>query len=287
MKKFLLLLILFAISSCNLSHAASERITTKDTATIGSGTNVNKSLLFDIGSGLTNPGLLYKTADSSLNLNKNVFRFGDGIASDKTIISAIGLGGTDPKVRYNNTTDVFEFSNDGSTYADIGSGSGGNLYAWSGGHSSNCNFLYDGGGLTYIDSAIDASCTFTEILNKNFGSVTSQNDGTPGNNKAGIVFTPPAIGVYFICAQAMDVCGGGESNLSLTDGTTIIATSGCRDIGGSGYIVTSPMCGLLEISALTSKTIKLQGISTQNIQTTGGGPSPVYVINWSLEYVGE
>ena len=55
----------------------------------------------------------------------NDFFVGDGADTDKKIGVNIGSGATNPFIKYNTTDDVWQFSNDGTTVADFGSGSGG------------------------------------------------------------------------------------------------------------------------------------------------------------------
>lgn len=284
MKKSILIGLLLLASS-GLVHAASERITTKDTAIVGSGTVVNKKLNLDIGSGNSNPSLEYKTSDASLNLNKNVFRFGDGTSGDKILEADLGLGASNPKLKYDVGDSEWQFANDGSSFTAFGSGSGGTTYAWSGFHSSNCSWSATGGG-SYVDPSIDSSCTFTQLLNKNFGSVTSHNDGTPGNNLPGIVFSPPVVGTYSVCAITEQQAGGTEGNLQLYDGTNVIATGGNRDIGSSGVNAMVSLCGVWDVASLTSKTlrIRLGGGSTSIL--TNGGATPIYVITWTIRFIG-
>jgi len=54
----------------------------------------------------------------------NTLKFGNGAASDKKIIINKGSGAANPAIKWNETTDKLQFSNDGSLYKDFGSGSG-------------------------------------------------------------------------------------------------------------------------------------------------------------------
>lgn len=268
-----------------MAIAASERITTKDTATVGSGTVVNKSLLFDVGAGVSNPSLLYKTSDASLNLNKNVLGFGDGTASDKTITADKGAGANNPKLRYNNTTSKWQFSDDGSSFTNLDAAAAITTYAWSGYHSIDCSFLFSGGGGAYIEATADSSCTFAQITNVNFGSVTSYNDGTPGNNRPGIVFTPPATGTYEVCTSYTTQQGSGANSEQLTDGTTVMSIVAGRDVGGSGIEAPATQCGFLVIASLVSTTVKIIAQGTHSILNNSSA-SPGYTMVWRVKRIG-
>lgn len=52
----------------------------------------------------------------------NTITFGDANDTDKTIEINLGLGANNPKIRYNTITNRFQFSNDGVTFVDFGSG---------------------------------------------------------------------------------------------------------------------------------------------------------------------
>ena len=55
----------------------------------------------------------------------NFFKIGDGSNSDKEIIFDTGDGAANKKIKVNTTLDKLQFSNDGTTFKDIGSGGGG------------------------------------------------------------------------------------------------------------------------------------------------------------------
>lgn len=52
----------------------------------------------------------------------NKLKFGNAQNSNKTIEASLGLGTANAKLRYNTATSKWEFSNDGVTWADFGSG---------------------------------------------------------------------------------------------------------------------------------------------------------------------
>lgn len=54
----------------------------------------------------------------------NTFKFGDGTATNKNLIFNRNQGGVNPAIRWNESGQQLEFTNDGSNYSGIGSGSG-------------------------------------------------------------------------------------------------------------------------------------------------------------------
>lgn len=144
--------------------------------------------------------------------------------------------------------------------------------SWSGYHATDCAWTTS--SASFADPAADASCTFTERTNRNFGTVTSAGSKLPG-----IVFTPPSTGRYYICAlaQASNGTSSNYSAYSMTDGTTEIAQ------GSSRYpnIVSTPICGIYNAASVASTTIKLQ------LKSIAGGNAIIdglssNAIEWSI-----
>jgi hypothetical protein len=117
-----------------------------DTVQFG-GTSVdNKELIFDTGDGGSNAKISVDNATPSFSLNKsmdvtgsgsftttgqfggsinsdgNSFTLGDGTANNKSI--TFDIGGVNPLIRWNQSEVALEFSNDGTNFKKIGSGSG-------------------------------------------------------------------------------------------------------------------------------------------------------------------
>ena len=144
--------------------------------------------------------------------------------------------------------------------------------SWSGYHATDCAWTTSSS--SFADPAADASCTFTERTNRNFGTVTSAGSKLPG-----IVFTPPSTGRYYICAlaQASNSTSSNYSAYSMTDGTTEIAQ------GSSRYpnIVSTPICGIYNAASVASTTIKLQlkSIAGGNAIIDGSSSN---AIEWSI-----
>lgn len=55
----------------------------------------------------------------------NTVTFGDGTNSDKVLKANKGAGAANPKIKYNASSSKWQFSHDGTTYKDFGSGGGG------------------------------------------------------------------------------------------------------------------------------------------------------------------
>lgn len=102
-----------------------DRLTNKPKARIGAGVAQDSDFGFDVGAGASNPVFNYKNSDGSVGVNKNKMRVGDGLSSDKTLEADIGAGANNPKQRFNSTTGKWEFSDNGTSFNQFGSGSGG------------------------------------------------------------------------------------------------------------------------------------------------------------------
>lgn len=88
----------------------------------------------------------------------NSFGVGDSADTNKTITAEIGQSGSQPALRYNVTSDEWEFSNDGSSYSAIGSGSGA-----TGTRGTFTNATLSAGVLT-ITHSLGLSTPFTLLL---------------------------------------------------------------------------------------------------------------------------
>ena len=149
--------------------------------------------------------------------------------------------------------------------------------SWSGYHANDCQWTTT--STSFVTPSADATCTFTESTNVNFGTVASSGAKTPG-----VVFTPQSVGKYYICAT---VDGGANStasaftSYSLNDGSTTIAESTIRDPVG-GTTVSVPLCGIYDVASISAKTMSVQmkvGSGTGYIDyATALGRA----INWSI-----
>lgn len=154
--------------------------------------------------------------------------------------------------------------------------------SWSGYHDDDCDF--QNGNASFIDFVADATCTFTQRTNVNFGTVTSALD--TGNPIPGIVFTPSRAGTYKICAitQAGQSTAAQNISLRLYDGTTeLVQVNAVGKVTGS-YSEVVPLCGLYTVTSLSPKTITIQGRTgggTMSISGSWNG-SAINAVEWSI-----
>ena len=154
--------------------------------------------------------------------------------------------------------------------------------SWSGYHGS-----ISGGcastSATFADPTACTGITLNQLTNRNFGTVTTASGSLPG-----ITFTPVKTGMVYVCATPYQSGSGAAQNWAsrLVDGSGTIINPG---VGGSinlaaGKNFSLPVCGIYNVTDLTSKTIKLQmaisGGSSTNYSASpqDGGAN----ITWSI-----
>lgn len=146
--------------------------------------------------------------------------------------------------------------------------------SWSGFHSNNCSWTTT--STSFADPTDDATCTFTETYNRNFGTVT-----TFGSSKPGVTFTPPRVGRYFACAvmQATISTSGDTNNLQLVDGTGTVVAQGAVE---TSQRQTVSLCGVMNVASIVSQSLKTQ-MSVNSSSFTGSitGASN-HSIDWSI-----
>ncbi len=146
--------------------------------------------------------------------------------------------------------------------------------SWSGYHDNTCSWART--NTAFGDPTADATCSFSEITNQNFGTVASYTSG--GNNLPGIVFTPKRAGKYFVCAHFfMDSSTTTGKNI-LVDGSVTIATGGNP---GSSVPIHNMLCGIVTASSTSSKTVAIQTASTSG-STTVGSASYARSVDWNI-----
>lgn len=149
--------------------------------------------------------------------------------------------------------------------------------AWQGNHASDCAFIRT--NAAYGAFTADATCTFTEITNSNFGTVTSQLSGS--DKLPGIVFIPKYTGIYSICAypNVSSAVASATVSLRLTDGTAVFDENGILEHAADNY-VRMPLCALVNISSIASKTLYIEGkASTSNVEMRSGSGN---LITWVI-----
>lgn len=148
---------------------------------------------------------------------------------------------------------------------------------WSGYHDGDCSWTTT--STSFADPGDDASCTFTERTNGNFGTVV-----TYGAAKPGIVFTPGHIGKYWACANVgrLKNSGASDSNIRLTDGTSVLSSSvrssASTDLGGGS------LCGLLPVDSLSPVSLRVEmGVLAASTATISGtGMTGGVAVDWTI-----
>jgi hypothetical protein len=154
--------------------------------------------------------------------------------------------------------------------------------SWSGLHASDCSWART--GTTFGDPAADATCTFIERQNFNFGAVTSYLSG--GNKLPGIVFTPRFSGRYFVCANASSAGAAtqyatAEHRLIDSNGVTISAMA--RQMSSAANEAAPMMlCGLTNLSSGAPATIKLEVAANSGAVTVAASNGNVVAVEWTI-----
>lgn len=85
----------------------------------------NKVLEFNTNDGANNKKLIINGTTKQGSLNVNELTIGNGVAGDKKLLLDIGAGAANPLFKWDNASTKLQFSNDGTNFKNIGSGSGG------------------------------------------------------------------------------------------------------------------------------------------------------------------
>ena len=130
--------------------------------------------------------------------------------------------------------------------------------SWSGYHGADCQWIRSSSG--FANPTADATCTFAELHNSNFGSVTSYLSGS--DKLPGIVFTPKKAGTrYYVCAGTNVTGNVNNENVSfqLTDGTNVLAQSFVRlNLNGASSYLRPSLCGIYTAPSTSSATIRVE-----------------------------
>lgn len=121
MKLFLTLLLLLVTSFAFGANIGDDALNLGD----GNNASTDKSIIFNDGSAAASrKKLSVDGTTKNLKSNSNNLELGDNVATgDKSIV--IKRGGSDPVIKWNETLDRLEFSNDGTLFKAVGSGGGG------------------------------------------------------------------------------------------------------------------------------------------------------------------
>lgn len=130
-----------------LSFSLQAAVITDDKVIVGKKSSASaKEIVFDTNDGTANKKLSVDKVTKKLSATSDEILVGDGTASDKAL--TFNRGGSNAQLKWNETTDKLEFSNDGSTFKAIGSGTGS---GGSGGINLASNISFEdaiGGSLT-------------------------------------------------------------------------------------------------------------------------------------------
>lgn len=129
MKKLLIALAGIVIVGTAIGAGITQKFAT-DGVEFGLGSSGDdKTLTVDVGDGVNNPKMTIDATDKDFDFSKSVtvsgnsLAIGDGAASNKSLVFDEGSVNK-PEIRWNDSSSELEFSNDGSVYEALGSGSG-------------------------------------------------------------------------------------------------------------------------------------------------------------------
>lgn len=152
--------------------------------------------------------------------------------------------------------------------------------SWSGFHGNDCSWSRTNTALG--DPTADASCSFTESVNSNFGTVTSYLSGS--DKLPGIVFTPSRSSIYMACAN-FGFTGGSTGasigvEISDTDPTTIAYQNHSVLVAGNSQGET--LCGLYRATTITPKTIRLRTQSSTSTAIISQNSTKGHSVDWTI-----
>lgn len=150
--------------------------------------------------------------------------------------------------------------------------------SWSGYHDSTC--FWTRTNVAYGDPAADTTCTFTEVTNNNFGTVTSYLSGS--DKLPGIVFTPKAAGRYYVKASFTNGnSGAGYDKAQLMDGSTAIDQN--SGVGTATNPQFMQLSGIVVATDTSAKTVSIQVASSASQFNLGTHATPATrSINWTI-----
>ena len=159
------------------------------------------------------------------------------------------------------------------------------VYAWSGYHSGSSSIPWALTiSSTFADPTnADSTLALTQLNNSNFGTVASYG-GTGASTLPGIVFTPAAIGLYYVKASFNANVNATINAFRLWDGTNEIDASQVvypsSPLTDEGVILS----GLLNITSLVSTTISIQSAGSAGGGNMSYAASVVgaHAIDWTI-----
>lgn len=150
---------------------------------------------------------------------------------------------------------------------------------WQGRHAADCAFARS--NVAYGEFNVDSTCTFTEVVNQNFGTVTSKVSGS--DKLPGIVITPRKSGYFYLCGKPVVTKGSATASSAyrLTDGTIIYDESEHHADGGD-EAESSRLCGLVYGNVGAPKTIYFEGKASASGIILGAYVGETQSIGWTI-----
>ena len=260
--------------------------TQRNTLTHGRKTSTSTKIIeFDTNDGASNPKLQVANADKALHMTSNTVKAGDGTAGNKFFTFDIGSGSNNPEFRWNNSTSKIEFSNDGTTYTEIGASTAATRVAT----AKLTGYSRTYSSTSFSDGTINTNGTFTVVQNiGSIGTIAQLLDGSL-DQLPGITFTPAVVGTYKIRA-AINGYGAGSNTgyaAQLLDGATQRDYETRQIIHAGGDPSSLDLECIADFASLTGRDFKAQ------LKMGGGGPTFIIidifgsdpVIFWTVEKI--
>lgn len=149
---------------------------------------------------------------------------------------------------------------------------------WSGYHDSTCTLSRT--NTAYGAFTADASCGFTEVKNRNFGTVAST-----GSKTGGLTFTPASTGRYLVIAAAKVACATNSSDCAfqLVDGSgTALGPENIARQNATGRTYwESTLVGIYDATSLATATVEIYGKAASGaVEIDGNAYS--HAIDWTI-----
>lgn len=174
----------FSNDGTTFNNIGSEGVNSTNQYSLGDGVNSDKTIVINNAAAnkpkikwnqsagkfqYSNDGTTFVNFGDVTSSNSNTFTFGDGTSGNKTI-AANTAAVNKPNIRYNDTSDKWEYSNDGTNYTDFGDLSSSSSNTFSIGDGTNGNKLVQANTAAVNKPAIR--------WNQNGGAWEYSNDGT-------------------------------------------------------------------------------------------------------------
>jgi hypothetical protein len=182
----------------------------------------DKVIEIEQNAGANNPKITSTAAGLDFKFFSKLFQWGRGLAEDVRLV--VDRGGSNPELKWDESSGAWEFSNDGSTFNAIGSGGG--AAASIGGALLNVNGGFEDGVANWTASGGTFTST-TTAANVGFEVTAGSWDASAAaQTLSNDLVTIPA-GLFGKVCSLTWVYKGGDANLKaqVFDGTSVIAES--------------------------------------------------------------